>query len=64
MLNSNVQTITPTTVTLHSGGQQLTLDNDAVFALIGADPPKAWLEEMGITIVTTQEAGGAGGKDW
>ena len=64
MLNSNVQTIIPTTVTLHSGGQQLTLDNDAVFALIGADPPKAWLEEMGITIVTTQEAGGAGGKDW
>ncbi|MCS6924559.1 MAG: NAD(P)-binding domain-containing protein, partial [Candidatus Binatia bacterium] len=59
IFNSNVTAITERTVTLKVEQQQLVLENDAVFALIGADPPKAWLEKIGIKIVTVQEAVGA-----
>lgn len=59
IFNSTVSSITERTVTLKVGEEQMELENDAVFALIGADPPKAWLEKIGINIVTVQEAVGA-----
>ncbi|MEW6300785.1 MAG: NAD(P)-binding domain-containing protein, partial [Thermodesulfobacteriota bacterium] len=59
IFNSTVSSITERTVTLKVGEEQTELENDAVFALIGADPPKSWLEKIGINIVTVQEAVGA-----
>jgi thioredoxin reductase (NADPH) len=59
IFNSSVTKISEKTVSLKVGDEQLELENDAVFALIGADPPKAWLEKIGVNIVTIQEAVGA-----
>src|SRR5262249_58491582 len=38
------------TIALHDG-QQKRYPNDGAFVLIGADPPVAWLEKMGIQFV-------------
>lgn len=59
LFNSNVIEIKDKSVTLKVGEEQRELENDVVFALIGADPPKAWLEKIGINIVTVQETPGA-----
>lgn len=58
LFNSQVTAITEKSVTLKVGEEARELENDAIFALIGADPPKAWLEKMGVNIVTIQETVG------
>jgi putative YpdA family bacillithiol system oxidoreductase len=58
LFNSQVTAITEKRITLKVGEEAREMENDAVFALIGADPPKAWLEKMGINIVTVQETVG------
>ena len=58
LFNSHLIEITPQKVILRVKEEQRELENDAVFILIGADAPKAWLEQMGINIVTVQETVG------
>ncbi len=58
LFNSHLIEITPQKVTCRVKEEQRELENDAVFILIGADAPKAWLEQMGINIVTVQETVG------
>ncbi|MBL9015273.1 MAG: NAD(P)-binding domain-containing protein [Myxococcales bacterium] len=51
-LGSQVLNFEPDSVTLALGdGSQKRYANDAAFVLIGADPPVAWLEKMGIRFV-------------
>jgi thioredoxin reductase (NADPH) len=51
-LGSQVLGFEPDSVTLALGdGSQKRYPNDAVFVLIGADPPVQWLEKMGIRFV-------------
>ncbi|HUJ58035.1 MAG TPA: NAD(P)-binding domain-containing protein, partial [Kofleriaceae bacterium] len=51
-LNSQVLQFDPESVTLALGdGAQKRYPNDGAFVLIGADPPVAWLEKMGIRFV-------------
>ncbi|HUS29879.1 MAG TPA: NAD(P)-binding domain-containing protein [Kofleriaceae bacterium] len=51
-LGSQVLQFDPEGVTLALGdGQQKRYPNDAAFVLIGADPPVAWLEKMGVRFV-------------
>ncbi|HTL34141.1 MAG TPA: NAD(P)-binding domain-containing protein [Kofleriaceae bacterium] len=51
-LGSQVLQFDPEGVTMSLGdGQQKRYPNDAAFVLIGADPPVAWLEKMGIRFV-------------
>jgi len=54
-LNSNVTKIEEKRVSIKAGNEVHELDNDAVFVLIGADPPKAWLEKMGIKYVIVEK---------
>jgi putative YpdA family bacillithiol system oxidoreductase len=37
-------------VVLDVEGVRQEIDNDAVFTLLGAEPPKAWLEKIGLTV--------------
>jgi pSer/pThr/pTyr-binding forkhead associated (FHA) protein/thioredoxin reductase/NAD-dependent dihydropyrimidine dehydrogenase PreA subunit len=55
---SNVTAIAEKTVTLKIGEESRVLDNDAIFALIGGDPPNEWLKKLGVEIVTVQEVVG------
>jgi hypothetical protein len=32
------------------------IENEAIFVLIGADPPRAWLEKMGLKYVVVEKA--------
>ena len=51
-LGSQVLQFDPEGVTVAlEGGQQKRYPNDAAFVLIGADPPVAWLEKLGIRFV-------------
>ncbi len=51
-LGSQILAFDPETVTMALGdGSQKRYPNDAAFVLIGADPPVAWLEKMGIRFV-------------
>src|SRR5690606_16083804 len=51
-LQSQVLQFDPDSVTLALGdGTQKRYPNDAAFVLIGADPPVAWLEKVGIRFV-------------
>ncbi|MBP6632401.1 MAG: NAD(P)-binding domain-containing protein [Kofleriaceae bacterium] len=51
-LQSQVVAIEPEAVILQLGdGTQKRYGNDAVFVLIGADPPVAWLEKLGVRFV-------------
>jgi putative YpdA family bacillithiol system oxidoreductase len=59
IFNSNVTKITERSVTLKVGEEERELENDAVFALIGGDPPKTWLQKTGVNIVTVKETVGA-----
>ena len=55
MLNSNVTKIEEKRVSVKMGNEVRELDNEAIFVLIGADPPKAWLEKMGIKFVIVEK---------
>ena len=46
-------------ITLKVGEEERKLDNDAVFALIGGDPPRTWLQKIGVNIVTVKETVGS-----
>jgi thioredoxin reductase (NADPH) len=51
-LGSQVLSFEPDSVTLALGdGSQKRYPNDAAFVLIGADPPVAWLEKMGVRFI-------------
>jgi putative YpdA family bacillithiol system oxidoreductase len=58
VFNSQVTEIRERSATLKVGEGASELENDAVFVLIGADPPRAWLEKIGVKIVTVQETVG------
>lgn len=60
LFNSNVTEISDKTVKIKVGDDIRELENDAIFALIGADPPKAWLEKMGVNFVIVKETVGGG----
>ncbi len=60
LFNSSVTDISDKTVKIKVGDEVRELENDAVFALIGADPPKAWLEKMGVNFVIVKETVGGG----
>jgi thioredoxin reductase (NADPH) len=51
VLNSRVRDLQPGLVRLSLPGSDLTLDNDVVFALLGADPPTAFLQDAGIQVL-------------
>ncbi|MGH7966958.1 MAG: NAD(P)-binding domain-containing protein, partial [Candidatus Binatia bacterium] len=58
IFNSHVTAIADKSVTLKVGEEQRELENDAIFALIGADPPKAWLEKVGVKVEMVKETVG------
>lgn len=58
VFNSQVTEIREQSVMLKIGEETRELENDAIFILIGADPPRAWLEKSGVKIVTVQETVG------
>lgn len=60
LFNSSVTDINDKTVKIKVGDDVRELENDAIFALIGADPPKAWLEKMGVNFVIIKETVGGG----
>ncbi|MGE4089359.1 MAG: NAD(P)-binding domain-containing protein [Candidatus Binatia bacterium] len=55
ILNSNVTKIEEKRVSLKEGDKVHEIENDAIFVLIGADPPKGWLEKMGLKYVTIEK---------
>ncbi len=55
LLNSNVTKIEEKRVTVKVGNDVREFENDAIFVLIGADPPKAWLEKMGLKFVIVEK---------
>ena len=55
MLNSNVTKVEDRRVSIKMGNETHDLDNEAIFVLIGADPPKAWLEKLGIKFVIVEK---------
>ena len=54
--NSSVKEVRPTSLVLKVGDAERELACDQVFALIGADPPRAWIEKIGVPFVTREEA--------
>jgi thioredoxin reductase/NAD-dependent dihydropyrimidine dehydrogenase PreA subunit len=54
--NSSVKEVRPTSIVLKVGDAERELSCDQVFALIGADPPRAWIEKIGVPFVTREEA--------
>lgn len=52
LFQSTVEQLTADTVTLKMGdGQQKSYPNQAMFVLIGADPPVRWLNKVGVQVV-------------
>ena len=49
-LRSTVKSLEPRSVRLATERGELTLDNDVVFALLGADPPTGFLEQLGCQV--------------
>jgi len=55
MLNSNVAKIEEQRVSVKVGNDVREFENEAIFVLIGADPPKAWLEKVGLKFVIVEK---------
>jgi putative YpdA family bacillithiol system oxidoreductase len=55
LFNSQVGEIRPKSVLLKCQDGDRELACDQVFALIGADPPRAWIEKLGVSFVTREE---------
>ncbi|MBI5507696.1 MAG: NAD(P)-binding domain-containing protein [Deltaproteobacteria bacterium] len=51
LLSSQVKSITADKVTLGVPGKTETLGNDVIFAMLGAEPPTKFFEEIGIRII-------------
>jgi len=57
LLNSNVLTIAPATVTLDCAGKEWAMPNDYVFSLIGGESPEEFLRKVGIEMVNKSISG-------
>ena len=55
ILNSIVREVRPTSAVLEVEGGKREIACDHVFAIIGADPPRAWIESLGVRFVTREE---------
>lgn len=56
LFESSVPEVRATTVLAQLASGERELRCDQVFALIGADAPKAWIEKLGVQFVTREEA--------
>jgi thioredoxin reductase (NADPH) len=55
LLNSNVTKVEEKRVAIKVSNDVREIDNEAIFVLIGADPPKAWLEKIGLKFVIVEK---------
>jgi putative YpdA family bacillithiol system oxidoreductase len=56
LFNSGVSKIEEHRVAIKVGNDVREIENEAIFVLIGADPPRAWLEKMGLKYVVVEKA--------
>jgi hypothetical protein len=50
-----VREVRPGSAVLEVEGGRREIPCDHVFAIIGADPPRAWIEGLGVAFVTREE---------
>jgi putative YpdA family bacillithiol system oxidoreductase len=55
VFNSSIQELRPASVVVKTQSGEREVPADHIFALIGADPPRAWIEKLGVAFITREE---------